>query len=195
MHKGLNSGLILIVISLTLLATWYIDGRARVSTIDRPTSPPRPQSADIDTDLIAPDIALTALDGSTTRLYDYKGKIVLLNFWATWCTPCIAEFAQFQRLAEALPEDLIILAVSVDEQPSALAPFLRRYLPELDNTPNLLIFHDAGQKLSQDIFQTVRVPETVIINPQMKMTRKIAGLSFTWDSQETIAYLSALKKD
>lgn len=189
MHKALNSVLILTAVVLTLLATWYVDGRTHIGAPANSSSPARPQNMNIG----APDIILTALDGSSVRLHDYKGRIVLLNFWATWCTPCIAEFAQFQRLAQALPDDLVILAVSVDEQPDALPPFLRRYLPELNQTPNLLIFHDAGQKLSQDGFQTVRVPETVIITPEMKMTRKIAGLSFTWDNQETIAYLLTLK--
>ncbi|QQG36122.1 MAG: TlpA family protein disulfide reductase [Micavibrio aeruginosavorus] len=189
MHKCFNSVLIAATLALILLTTWYIDGRARVGAV------PERRSAAEAAAGTAPDMTLTTLKSAHVRLYDYRGKIVLLNFWATWCAPCIAEFAQFQNLAKQMPDDVVILAVSIDERRSDIDKFIHRYLPSLDRTPNLILFHDAGQVISQDMFQTIRVPETIIINPEMKMARKVAGLSFTWDSQETIAYLSTLKKN
>lgn len=190
MHKSLNAFLVATALALTLLATWYIDGRARVDAVADST-----ESAKTHTEKIAPPIMLIPLEGNPVALHDYQGKVVLLNFWATWCTPCIAEFAQFQKLAKQMPDDLVILAVSIDERRGDIDKFIRRHLPALNQAPNLMLFHDAQQEISQDLFQTIRVPETIIIDPEMKMARKVAGLSFTWDSPETIAYLSALKKD
>jgi len=63
----------------------------------------------------APDFLLTDSRGSQVRLSDYKGKVVVLNFWATWCGPCKASFPKYQKLVERFPNDLAVLAVSVDD--------------------------------------------------------------------------------
>ncbi|ACY18735.1 alkyl hydroperoxide reductase/ Thiol specific antioxidant/ Mal allergen [Haliangium ochraceum DSM 14365] len=76
-----------------------------------------------------PDFALRDLDGRTVRLSDYSGKVVLLNFWATWCVPCSAELPHLQRLYEAYAPDLVILAISMDgpETVAKVGPQARRY--------------------------------------------------------------------
>jgi thiol-disulfide isomerase/thioredoxin len=143
----------------------------------------------------APDIILTDMNGKPVRLYDYKGKIVLLNFWATWCTPCIAEFPQFIKLAQAMPDDLVILAVSIEDDKVSIGKFLKRHVPGYAAAKNVQLFWDHDKSVSQDLFQTVRVPETIVITPEMMMARKVAGLSIEWDSEETKKYLSGLKND
>ncbi|GAB3800334.1 peroxiredoxin family protein [Virgibacillus kimchii] len=65
---------------------------------------------------IAPDFELTTLDGETVLLSDYRGKRVMLNFWATWCPPCRAEMPDMQKLYEE--EDIAILAVNMTESES-----------------------------------------------------------------------------
>ncbi len=190
MHKGLNAALVMVVIALTLGATWWMDGYRGVM-----------QSAGTDPAKIkvayepAPDITLTNMNGKAVRLHDYKGKVVLLNFWATWCAPCIAEFPQFIRLARAMPDDLVILAVSIDDDKASIGKFLKRHVPGHTAVKNVQLFWDHDKSVSQDLFQTVRVPETIIITPSMMMARKVAGLSIEWDSEETKKYLSGLKRD
>ncbi len=66
----------------------------------------------------APDFEMTALDGSSIRLSDYKGKVVLLNFWATWCAPCLVEIPDFVELVNQYGDDgFAILGISIDEGP------------------------------------------------------------------------------
>ena len=190
MHKSLNALIVIIIVGLTLGATWLMDGYNGV-VAGKKSAPAVVQ----DTLQPAPAVTLTDLNGKSVDLHDYKGKIVLLNFWATWCTPCIAEFQQFVRLAQAMPDDLVILAVSIDDDPSVIGKFMQRYVKGHEKIKNLTLFTDADKKVSQDMFQTVRVPETIIITPEMMMARKVAGLSIEWDSDETKKYLAGLKAD
>lgn len=76
----------------------------------------------------APDFTSTALDGSTVRLSDLRGKAVLLNFWASWCPPCREEMPYLQEAHERYgAEGLVVLAVNLDESPVAIRSFLDRY--------------------------------------------------------------------
>lgn len=70
----------------------------------------------IDKGYIAPDFELTTLDGERVRLSDYRGKRVMLNFWATWCPPCRAEMPDMQKFYEN--KDVVILAVNLIETES-----------------------------------------------------------------------------
>lgn len=63
----------------------------------------------------APNFVLADYEGKAVRLSDFRGKTVLLNFWATWCTTCEAEMPDMQRLAEENPDDLVVLAVNQAE--------------------------------------------------------------------------------
>lgn len=190
--KIFNTVLVVVLLALTMLGTWWMDGHRGVISTPALTHGnallPAPQAT-----APAPQATLRTLDGVPQMLHDYQGKIILLNFWATWCTPCIAEWPQFINLARALQEDVVILAVSIDDEPARIAPFMKRYAPTFRDHNNIILFHDADKSVSQDLFQTVRVPETIIITPDMTMARKVAGLSLKWDSEDTIDYLRGLK--
>ncbi|WP_085992652.1 peroxiredoxin family protein [Oceanobacillus senegalensis] len=77
---------------------------------------------------IAPDFELTTLDGENVRLSDYRGKRVMINFWATWCPPCRAEMPDMQKLYEK--EDVVILAVnlrSTEKNDEVVIDFVKEY--------------------------------------------------------------------
>jgi peroxiredoxin len=78
----------------------------------------------------APDFTLRDLDGRQVHLSDYTGKVVLVDFWATWCVPCAAELPQLQELYEKKKGDgFVVLGVSMDgpESVAQVVPFARRY--------------------------------------------------------------------
>jgi peroxiredoxin len=74
----------------------------------------------------APDFTLTGLEGRSARLRDFRGKLVLLNFWATWCAPCLHEMPSMERLYQTFKHtDFVLLAVSMDRQGEEVArPFV-----------------------------------------------------------------------
>jgi len=71
----------------------------------------------------APDFSYTLADGSVHKLSELRGKRVLLNFWATWCTPCREEMPEFQQTAKANGDNLVVLAVNRNEAPDVIATF------------------------------------------------------------------------
>ena len=82
--------------------------RVQTGRVDTPGAAPREGS-------IAPGFVLADYDGRAVRLSDYRGKTVLLNFWATWCTTCAEEMPYMQRLASEHPDDFVVLAVNQAE--------------------------------------------------------------------------------
>lgn len=87
----------------------------------RPDLPPIPIVGDI-----APDFELPTLDGEPVRLSSFRGKVLMLNFWATWCGPCRKEMPHLQRLREKYPEDVFALIGVVDEKPEEVRQFLEK---------------------------------------------------------------------
>lgn len=77
-------------------------------------------------DLAAPDFELGDTEGGTWRLSELAGKVVVLNYWATWCGPCIAEMPYYQGLVDEYSDatDVVFLAISTDSDPSVVAPFI-----------------------------------------------------------------------
>ncbi len=77
--------------------------------------------------VLAPDIKVTTLDGSTVTLSDLKGKRVILDFWATWCPPCVMEIPHFVRLrSEISTNDLVLIGIS-DEERDTLEKFIKKH--------------------------------------------------------------------
>lgn len=134
------------------------------------------------TGLVAPDF--TVNDGVTSvHLASYRGKVVLLNFWATWCPPCVEEMPSLLQLHHEDP-NLVILAVSIDEDPDAYARFLRnRHI-------DLITVRDPQQSAAS-LFHTDMWPETYVIDRKGIIRRKFIGAQ-DWTSPEIIHYLKNL---
>lgn len=130
----------------------------------------------------APGFTITD-PGKTVRLADYRGKIVVLNFWASWCPPCLEEFPSLMALQRQMPQ-IVVLAVSFDTDGAAY----RQYLT--DNHINLLTAWDASQK-SNLAYGTTRPPETYIIDKKGLIRRKFIGPQ-DWTSPEIVNYLKNL---
>ena len=130
----------------------------------------------------APDF--TVSDGtSTVHLASYRGQIVLLNFWASWCGPCIVELPSLLDLHHQQP-NLVILAVSVDEDPDAYTTFIaRRHV-------DLITVRDPNESAAK-LYHTDMWPETYAIDRNGIIRRKFVGPQ-DWTSPEIVSYLKSL---
>jgi peroxiredoxin len=134
----------------------------------------------------APDFTFPGLDGKMVSLSDYKGKVVLVNIWATWCPPCVDEMPSMEKLYRELKdENFEILAVSIDALgKKAVAPFMKKYnlsFPALMDPDGTI----------KDLYQTTGVPESFIINKDGILVEKIIG-SRNWADPAVVRYLRDL---
>lgn len=131
----------------------------------------------------APDFTLQDTDHKV-RLNDLKGKIVILNFWTSWCEPCIVEMPSLKQLQKQMGSQVTVLAVSTDEDAAAYHHFLQQY------NIDFLTVNDP-KKLSSDLYGTTGQPETFIIDPSGVVRRKFIG-PVNWTSPEIVGYLQKL---
>ncbi|MCP4040565.1 MAG: TlpA family protein disulfide reductase [Gammaproteobacteria bacterium] len=122
----------------------------------------------------ASNFYLRDLDGELIRLSDFQGKVVLLNFWATWCTSCLKEMPSMQRLYQAYRDKgLEIVAVSVD---TASAAKVRAYTEKLGLT--FPILHDRDNLINR-LYSNPGVPSSYLIDPQGKVAYRVLG-EYNW---------------
>lgn len=157
--------LILLILPLVMLVAAGVmilisaaPGSAAIPTPAAVTLPPMPTPISLaDTPIL--DFELTALDGQTVRLSDYNGRVVFLNFWATWCTPCKREMPTFDAfMAEQPPDGAVVLAVNVDESPDLVRQFLDEY-----NITHLTIPMDTEAEIA-DLYGVFQLPITHVID-------------------------------
>jgi cytochrome c biogenesis protein CcmG, thiol:disulfide interchange protein DsbE len=130
------------------------------------------------------DFPLT-LAGKSENLSDLKGKVVVLNFWATWCPPCVEETPALNRLEKYIDSrGGMVLGVSVDEDGAAYEKFLKVQSVVFST------YRDATKKSAAD-YGTSIYPETYIIDRHGKIARKFIGQQ-QWDSAEMLAYFDAV---
>lgn len=123
---------------------------------------------------VAPDFTIT--DGSQTlRLADYRGRVVLLNFWATWCPPCVEEMPSLLKLHHDMP-NLVILAVSIDDDADAYRRFLTTHHVDL------ITIRDPSESAPK-LFHTDMWPETYLIDRQGIIRSKFIGAQ-DWSDPE-----------
>jgi len=131
-----------------------------------PQNPPRP----------APDIQVTTRDGRPVSLADFKGRPVLINLWATWCAPCVAEMPSLDRLAaERAGTPLALMAISEDRRgETAVAPFVDGH-----DIGKLPIFLDPKSAVTH-AFGVEAIPTTILIDRQGREVGRLTGPA-AWD--------------
>ena len=122
----------------------------------------------------APNFELETLDGEVVRLTDYRGKVVLLNFWATWCGPCRKEIPDFVELTEDKdPEKFVILGVAVQSgSKEKISEFAQK------NNMNYPVLYGANSYIMKMLgwYGNIRsIPTTFLIGPEGKVHNKYVG--------------------
>jgi thiol-disulfide isomerase/thioredoxin len=131
------------------------------------------------------DVTVLTKDGGKTTLNQFRGKYIVLNFWATWCGPCIRELPSLERLDAALPDDRAqVVLVSQDR---AGFKQTERFLKKLDvNFPDNFV--DERLKFSRAL-GIVSLPTTLLIGPDGKEVGRLVGHA-EWDSPEALALVN-----
>jgi cytochrome c biogenesis protein CcmG/thiol:disulfide interchange protein DsbE len=108
-----------------------------------------------------PDFSLMTFDGKRIQLSDYRGKVVVLNFWASWCQPCEEEADILEAIWQHYrpQENVMFIGIDYVDTETEARRYLEKYLVSYPNAP------DVGTRVSQ-IFRIRGVPETYILNPQ-----------------------------
>ena len=137
----------------------------------------------------APPLVATTLDGAKRQktLADYKGKVVLLNVWATWCEPCRVEMPSIEKLyREFGPRGLVVVGVSVDDPGSE--DRIRDFVKEYGLTFEIL--HDPAQQTKTN-YQVTGFPETFVIGREGTIRKKVIGAA-DWSSDANRALIREL---
>ena len=137
---------------------------------------------------------LSQLSGGTVGLADYRGRVVVLNFWATWCPPCIEETPSFERFAEKVkPLGVAVLGVSEDTDRKALERFVAdqhlSFPIALDPFPMTLF----SSRAVPTRYGTYQLPETYILDREGNIAEKIVGPD-DWDDPRMLSFVEALAR-
>lgn len=117
---------------------------------------------------LAPDFSLTDLAGHALRLSDYRGKVVILDFWATWCEPCKQEIPRFIELQSKYPERLEIIGISMDDDLEPVRAFQQQYKM---NYPVAL----GSPKLADQYGGVLGLPITFVIDHEGRIASRHIG--------------------
>ena len=118
---------------------------------------------------VAPDFVLQSLNGQTRKLSNYRGKVVLVNLWATWCPPCVEELPVLSKLAEDYAaRGLVVLGVAGDEDTQAVRDFLAKSPVKFE-----VLFDPKGAIGTQ--YGITGYPETFFVDRAGKLRDKIIG--------------------
>ena len=123
-----------------------------------------------------PPLALRDLQGKEHKLADYRGKVVVLNFWATWCDPCREEMPSMQRLQDKLAgKSFAILAIDYGEG----APRIQDFLKKVPVRFTVLLDRDTSTATA---WKVKVLPTTLVLDPQQRIRYSVVG-DLEWDSQ------------
>ena len=154
---------------------------------------PEPELSKIDAQqagVAAPDVTLTTLSGETFRLSDYRGKVVVLNFWATWCPPCRLEIPHFVDLYEAYKDQgVVVVGVSLDRGGTAVVQaFARQHgitypvamasgevVRAFSRLQGIPTTRSGGGRISVDDGNIQAIPTTFVIDQDGRIYRKHVG--------------------
>jgi cytochrome c biogenesis protein CcmG, thiol:disulfide interchange protein DsbE len=133
---------------------------------------------------MAPDFTVQDSQEKVT-LSRYRGQVIVLNFWATWCAPCVEEIPSLVEMQRRMKsKGVTVIAVSVDVDENAYKQFVK------DHDVNLLTIRDASQKTNQ-LYGTFKFPETYVVDRNGVMRRKFIG-AVDWTAPDITEFLGKL---
>ncbi len=184
---GFGAGILLIMIILAVGGTlmyWWFSSRdmSEVSKVLESGLEVPPFPSEILADY---GWTMKALDGKEFNMVETKGKVVFLNFWATWCAPCVAEMPGIQRLYDRTKNDQVIFICVTEEESSKVSRFIK------EKGFSFPIYTISGKPPA--VFKTRGIPATFILSPEGKVAFGHVG-SAKWDDEKSIEFIKGLLK-
>jgi peroxiredoxin len=173
----LSAGVVLLGAAIGGAAYW----QRSAPTVGADTFPvPRPAET-----IAAPEFELRDLAGQSIRLRDFRGRVVLLNFWATWCIPCREEMPALETLSRELgPRGLAVIGVNFKETRAEIEPFVRQHALRFP----MLLDTDGG---TAQLYQVFGLPATFVVDRQGMLVGTVLGIR-DWVGPGARAYLGRL---
>lgn len=139
---------------------------------------------------ILPDIPFSGPDGTQMRFADFHGKYLVLNVWAAWCPPCLAELPSLQRLRDRFRgTKLEVVAISAD---TAYSLERERALGNRYGFDDVALYHDTNARF-QDAFALYSLPVTFVADPQGRILYRLGG-DADWTAPGIVGFLEGLEK-
>ncbi|MBZ5533489.1 MAG: TlpA family protein disulfide reductase [Acidobacteriia bacterium] len=134
-----------------------------------------------------PKLDLQDLQGGHHKLEDYKGKVIVLNFWATYCVPCVEELPLLNEMQRKYKDKIIVLAASLDDEldRDKLQPFLHKH-----NADDLTLLLGAGFETLEDFGLAQVLPGTIFIDAEGKIAGKVEGALKRDDLEHRLAQMT-----
>jgi thiol-disulfide isomerase/thioredoxin len=136
------------------------------------------------------DFKMKTIEGKEHAFSSFKGKIVILSFWASWCGPCVEEFPSMVSLLKQFPEKVVMVAISSDYTVEDINVFFTSLkIPK--ELSNLFVVWDPDHEISQK-YQIQKLPESFIIGKDQKLLRKVVG-SINWSDEDAVSFFKNQK--
>lgn len=135
-----------------------------------------------------PQVEVVDLVGRRVAVSDLQDKVVILNFWASWCEPCIEEVPSLIKLVEHFNGKIILLAISGDSELTDIQSFLKAF-PGMKNENIYVVFDKDKSEIQK--FGVRRLPESLILDKKYRAVRKVSG-TIDWYTPEAIEYMQGL---
>lgn len=136
-----------------------------------------------------PEFTIQDIQGQSVYIDKFKGKLVILNFWASWCDPCVAEFPSLLRLLKKFEGEIVLIAISADYEEADIHNFLKAFSAK---DPNLFIAWDKNYEIAKK-FGTFKLPESYIVGRKGELIRKVSGVD-DWSSPDAYEFFEDLLK-
>lgn len=144
-----------------------------------------------------PEFIFTDIKGKTLNIRDLEGKIIVLNFWASWCAPCVKEFPNLLTIAENNRDNVVLLALSSDFNENDITKFITK-MKNMDgfenlsfDAPNIHLALDKNQAITAKKFSTFKLPETLIIDQNQNLRHKLIGAD--WNEKDLQSIIESLQ--